>query len=261
MIYNKTVSIKNVIAKVYRDLDLKEEDVFINFLEWSAEALEKIGAFTQLESKQHKVDIHNYRGELPDDLVYLTLVTYNNYPILPTSNAVDPLQVDTSPASNRPYAFYQNKIQNTTFVAQTGFEGDNSQTIFDNITYKITNGCIKTSIQNGCLNIVYEAMPLDCDGFPLIPDYVEFKEAVYWYINMKYSYAMWRRGEIRDGIYQDAEHNWHWYCQQAANKAMIPDLGKLENIKRSYLSLKPRTEEFLNFYNNLNSSSRTSNPY
>ena len=95
-------------------------------------------------------------------------------------------------------------------------------------------------------------MPTDSEGYPLIPDYAEFKEAIYWYINMKYSYAFWRRGEIRDGIYQDAEQKWHWYCQQAANKGMMPDLGQLENIKRSYLSLRPKTEQFKNFYSNLN---------
>lgn len=248
----RTVSVKNVIAKVYRDLDLREEDNFINFIEWSAEALEKIGAFTQLESKHYNVPISNYRGELPDDLVYLTPVTYRNYPILPTSNAIDPIKIDTQSSSTAPYAFYQNKIKNKVFVDDAGFIDNNTAVKFDNITYKISNGCIKTSVENGILEIVYEAMPIDCDGYPLVPDYVEFKEAVYWYINMKYTYSGWRRGEIRDGVYQDTEKNWHWYCQQAANKAMIPDLGKLENIKRSYLSLRPRTEQFKKFYDTLN---------
>lgn len=253
MIYSgKTTSIKTVIAKVYRDLDLKEEDSFINFLEWSSEALEKIGAFTQLESRHKILNIDNYRAELPNDLVYLTLVTFNNYPILPTENVIDPIKIDTLSSSTRPYAFYENKIKNKVFVADSGFEGNNTATKFDNVKYKISNGCIKTSVCNGCIEIVYEAMPLDDDGYPLIPDYVEYKEALYWYINWKYSYAYWRRGEIRDGIYQDAETKWHFYCQQAANKAMIPDLGKLENIKRSYLSLRPRTEQFKTFYDGLN---------
>ncbi len=254
MIYSgKTVSVKNVIAKVYRDLDLREEDVFINFLEWSAEALEKIGAFTQLESKNADVTISNYRGELPDDLVYLTMVTYNNYPILPTTNTIDPIKIDTSHNTAPQYAFHQAKIQNAVFVnADTGFEGQNTPYTYDNVNYKITNGCIKTAIQTGCLKIVYQAMPTDSEGYPLVPDYVEFKEALYWYINMKYTYSQWRRGEVRDGVYKDASDNWNFYCQQAANKAMIPDLGQLENIKRSYLTLRPRTEQFKNFYNDLN---------
>lgn len=255
MIYSgQVVSVKTVIAKVYRDLDLREEDNFINFLEWSAEALEKIGAFTQLESKSEDITINNYVGRLPDDLVYLTSVGYNGFPILPTENLTGPLIIDNTQPSIPQYAFYQKKIQNAVFVASSGFEGDNSQIKYDKLTYKIVNGCIKTGIISGCLKIGYEAMPLDFEGYPLVPNYVEFKEALYWYIVMKYTYPLWRRGEVRDGIKEDAEHNWHWYCQQAANKAMIPDLNHLENIKRSYLSLRPKTEQFRNFFNNLNST-------
>src|ERR1700758_1636807 len=194
MIYSGNVtSVKTVIAKVYRDLDLREEDNFINFLEWSAEALEKIGAFTQLESRRDEVEINNYVGRLPDDLVYLDLVTYKNYPILPTDNSIDPLKIDNTQPDIPQYAFYQNKIENAVFVASSGFEGDNTQIKFDKLTYKISNGCIKTGIQNGYLKIVYQAMPLDYEGYPLVPDYVEFKEALYWYIVMKYTYPLWRR--------------------------------------------------------------------
>lgn len=47
----KTISLKQIIAKVYRDLQLKEEDNFIDFIEWGAEALEQIGVFEQLTTK------------------------------------------------------------------------------------------------------------------------------------------------------------------------------------------------------------------
>jgi len=257
MIYSgKTTSVKVVIAKLYRDLDLKEEDVFINFLEWSAEALEKIGAFTQLENKTECLSINNYRGELPADLVYLNQVSYNGYAILPSSNSFGSIKLDTSSPNTAPYAFYQNKIENTIFInpADSGLYMLNNRGLYDRVTYTIQNGCIKTSFNIGTLDISYQALPIDCDGYPLVPDYVEFREALYWYINMKYSYAMYRRGELRDGVYNHAEERWHWYCQQAANKAMIPDLNTLESIKRSFLTLKPKTEQFRNFFNDLNSN-------
>lgn len=266
MIYSgKTTSVKTVIAKVYRDLDLKEEDIFINFLEWSAEALEKIGAFTQLESKvtDPPIRIHNYKGDLPDDLVYINQVSFNGYPILPASNSFGPIRIDNNGSpSNQPYAFYEDKIQNTIFVnpADSGLYTLNKG-LYERVTYTISNGCIKTSFCSGFLEISYQAMLIDCDGYPLVPDYVEFREALYWYINMKYSYSLWRRGEIRDGIYQHSQEQWHWYCQQAANKAMIPDLNTLESIKRSFLCLRPRVEQFRNFFEDLNKTNNTSNSY
>lgn len=267
MIYSgKNTSVKVVIAKLYRDLDLREEDIFINFLEWSAEALEKIGTFTQLETKitEPPIDIHNYKGHLPDDLVYINSVSLNGYPILPSTNPFGPVKLDLpGTSSSAPYAFYEDKIQNTVFVnpGDSGLYTLNSRGLYERVTYQISNGCIKTSICNGCLEISYQAMPIDSDGFPLVPDYVEFREALYWYINMKYSYSLWRRGELRDGIYQHAQEQWHWYCQQAANRAMIPDLNTLESIKRSFLCLRPRTEQFRNFYNDLNKTNNHNQYY
>lgn len=262
MIYSgKTTSVKVVIAKLYRDLDLKEEDLFINFLEWSAEALEKIGAFTQLETKScDPIEINNFKGELPTDIVYINQVSFNGYPILPASNSFGPIKIENNGSpSNAPYAFYEDKIQNTVFVnpADSGLYTLNKG-LYERVTYSIGGGCIKTSFCNGFLEISYQAMPIDEEGYPLVPDYVEFREALYWYINMKYSYSMWRRGEIRDGIYQHAQEQWHWYCQQAANKAIIPDLSTLESIKRSFLCLHPKVEQFRNFFNDLNKTNNKS---
>lgn len=265
MIYSgKNTSVKVIIAKLYRDLDLKEDDVFIDFLEWSAEALEKIGAFTQLETKIKDVNIHNYRGELCEDLVYINSVSFNGYPILPSTSPLGPIKIDLKGSpSDAPYAFYEDKIQNKVFVnpADSGLYTLNNRGLYERVTYQINNGCIKTSFHDGCLKISYQAMPIDDDGFPLVPDYVEFREALYWYINMKYSYSLWRRGELRDGIYVHAQEQWHWYCQQAANKAMIPDLNTLESIKRSFLCLRPRTEQFRNFFNDLNKTNNHSSYY
>lgn len=249
MIYSgKTTSVKEVIAKIYRDLSLTEETPQIDFIEWAAEALEKIGAFTQLETKTESVTINNYKGELPTDFVYPHIITYNGYPIVQTTSITqDPPRISRESYPPQ-YSPYIEKYQNATFVAHTGFEHPDE--ITNPLTsYMISNGCIKVGVQSGYLKIVYAALPLDCDGYPLVPDYVEFKEAIYWYINMKYSYAEWRRGSIRDGVYKDAERNWHWYCQQAANKAMIPDLAMMENIKRNYLQLKPDVYRFEKLFN------------
>jgi|SRR5882757_372889 len=254
MIYSGiTTSVKTVIAKVYRDLQIQEEESFIDFVEWSAEALEKIGTFNQLEAKPATVEIHNYKGVLPDGFVYPIIVSHNNHPILPTSNASEePIKIDINTYPPR-YSPYPEKYENATFVADSGFEKNRSMAD-QKITYNISNGYIKVGFPSGKLKIVFACLPLDCDGLPLIPDYVEFKEAVYWYINMKYSYAQWRRGSLPDRVYMDAEKSWHWYCQQAANKARIPDLPMMESMKRSYLSLKPRINEFMTSFNNLNTT-------
>ena len=46
------------------------------------------------------------------------------------------------------------------------------------LTYKIQGNCIFTSIENGNIEIAYEAINVDKDGYPLIPDNESFKMAL-----------------------------------------------------------------------------------
>jgi hypothetical protein len=87
MIY-KLTSVKRVIAKVFTDLDLKEGDHRVSDLvEWSGEALEKIGAFPSFVNKvtgkdsQPFLEVSNYQAKLPNDFHNMVQVSYS-----PTQN-------------------------------------------------------------------------------------------------------------------------------------------------------------------------------
>jgi hypothetical protein len=83
MIYNLT-SVKRVIAKVFTDYDLQEGDHRISdMIEWSGEALEKIGGFPSFETKVCGKDdlplleISNYQVQLPCDFYNMVQVGYS----------------------------------------------------------------------------------------------------------------------------------------------------------------------------------------
>ncbi len=83
MLY-KTVSVKNVIAKVFSDLDLTEGTHRISdMITWAGEALEKIGAFPSLVTKVTGMDdiplleVTNYQAVLPYDFHRLVQVAYS----------------------------------------------------------------------------------------------------------------------------------------------------------------------------------------
>lgn len=80
----KLVSVKSVLAKVIADLDLSEEDIKISdFREWCGEAVEKIGAVTQLVTKVGGVEgapilkLNGHQAALPCDLHQLHQVGYS----------------------------------------------------------------------------------------------------------------------------------------------------------------------------------------
>lgn len=83
MIY-KLISSSEIIAKIFADLDIKEENQRISdMLEWVSEAVEKIGAVTQLKRTVSGSDdapylqiIHN-QAQLPVDLFRLNGLQYS----------------------------------------------------------------------------------------------------------------------------------------------------------------------------------------
>ena len=83
MIY-KTCSVKRVIAKVFTDNDLQEEQHRVSdMIEWAGSALEKIGAFSSFINKVAGKDgvrpliLLNYQTKLPCDFHKLIQVAYS----------------------------------------------------------------------------------------------------------------------------------------------------------------------------------------
>lgn len=248
MLYGNKVSLKNIITKVYRDLQLKEEDVFLDMIEWGAEALEQIGAFNQLDHiVNEELCINMYKAPLPLGLVALTGLLYHDRPLVPNTNIYGPAKEGVPiPGISPPYSINEAKIENTIFVNTT------LRNQLENDGYQIQHGYIKTPFKEGKLYISYDKMPIDCEGYPEVPDEVSFREAVYRYIVYKWMYPKVITGEINDRLLQDAEQKWHWYCNQAGAKAMSPDLNQLEAIKRNFIAQKPNLNMFDNFFKDLN---------
>lgn len=289
MIY-KLTSIKKVIAKVFTDLDLKEGDHRISdIIEWSGEALEKIGAFPQFVNKvagKNNVpllELSNYQARLPYDLHKLIQVSYastTNGPYYPmrtasgsfdweipsdTTSTVETVAADSSIVSlamsmyDLSYEEALSKINtesSTRTLLNNLLKQDNDLTQSGgstinthDYTYVINDNYIKTNVSSGYLMIAYQAIPTDGDGYPMIPDMVSFHEAIYWYVNMKLIYPKWQMGQIRDAVYYDARRSWNYYCKQAYGDALMPDRDEMESVKNTWLKLVPEINSHSNFFN------------
>lgn len=245
MLNKNTVSVKTIIAKIYRDLQLTEEENFVDYIEWCAEALDFIHVYPQYTHHKQCIQVSNHKGELPCDYIQLESLEYKGTSLRYSTGSFGPRDTTKTVEYLTPYSFNQDKIKNVLLLDGTNIiEGLDS--------FSISNGYIKTSFREGKINILYVAMELDEEGYPLIPDHQSFKEALYWYCVYKYLYAKVLRGEIQAQLYTDAYQKWLWYCNQSGAEALMPDLITLENIKRSYLSLRPRPNMASNFFNELN---------
>ncbi len=117
------------------------------------------------------------------------------------------------------------------------------------LEYKIVPNYIKTNVKEGYLMVSYNAIPTDCDGYPMIPDNESFMEAIFWYINMKLLYIDWRTGNGTRDMYYDAKGTWNFYVKQAYGNALMPaSLDEMESIKNAWIRLLPNMNAGDNFF-------------
>lgn len=248
MIY-KLVSINKVISKVFTDLDLQEGlHRTLDFVEWGAEALKKIGAFpamtTRVVGKEGipLLEIDNYQAKLPGDLHTINQVAYADN----VNGPFYPMRYATGSFSGNHEV--TNATTDSTSDQNRRIKTENGTVYSGDYTYVITGGYIKTNLKTGYLMISYQGIPVDENGFPMIPDDESFLEAIYWYINMKLTYPEWKAGRVRDAVYYDAKSSWNYYRKQAYGNAMMPDGDQLEAIKNIWLKLVPEINASQTFY-------------
>ncbi len=289
MVY-KLTSVQSIIAKVFTDLDLKEGDHRISdMIEWAGESLEKIGAFPQMSNKVLGKDgllpltITNYQAVLPYDFHNLIQIGYStkaegpyysmrygtgslDYGSEVTDTSTDPdavsdsdlviLTMDLYDLSYTEALAYLNnnddKRQLVTHLLRTErATKTGSTTVTSDYTYVMVDKYIKTNQEDGYLMVAYQAIPTDADGYPMVPDRVSYKEAIYWYINMKLMYVQWKLGQVRDAVYYDAKRSWNYYCKQAYGDAMMPNQEQMESIKNTWLRMVPELGEHEGFFTTL----------
>jgi len=220
------ISIKQVISKLYRDLNLQDESRWEDMVEWSAEALEQIGAYMQYTHKSVTVKAENYRISLPCDFHKVVALEHKGEHLRYLSGDFDTY-------------YHQNDSKNLRSSSTYG--------------YNINSAFINTNFREGDIIFSYLAVPVDSEGFPLVPDNISYKEAIFWYILMKLFLGGF---EHKFFSYDQAEARWHHYCSQARGKANMPNSDMYESIKNQWNRLKPIMNNHTSFNANLSNSER-----
>jgi hypothetical protein len=220
------ISIKEVISKVYRDLNLQDESRWEDMIEWSAEALEQIGAYMQYVHKTQTLEVEDYRVALPCDFHKVVAIEHSGDHLRYLSGDFDTY-------------YHTGDSKNLRSSSAYG--------------YNINSAFINTNFKEGKIIFAYLAMPTDSEGFPLVPENVSYKEAVFWYILMKLFLGGF---EHKIFSYEQAEVRWHHYCSQARGKANMPNADGMESLKNQWNRLKPVMTNHNTFNTGLSDSER-----
>ena len=233
------------------------------------------------------LEIVDYQVKLPCDITTMNQVAYSSsengpfYPMTYSSSSFDAQipnttvpSIVTETTNEGPVVKLAMSLYNETYVqalerintnpvireqlagllynTSPASTGRDTGSLSNDYTYVVSGNYIKTNLRTGYLMISYQAVPVDNEGYPMIPDNESFEEAIYWYINMKLTYPEWKMGRVRDAVYYDAKSSWNFYRKQAYATALMPNTDQLESIKNAWLRLVPEIDEHSTFFSHLN---------
>jgi hypothetical protein len=211
----KNISCKYVIAKIYRDLLLEDQNYDNDIIEWIGEALYFIGSASQFVQKNQELEIADFKAILPP-LVSLRQVKYYN---------------------EEEDQWLLIEFNNSTFDPHE----DDSPNLFIKTeeSYTLNPNYIQTTFETGKVLLSFTSFPVDEEGFPLVPDNQYFREALFWYCFRQ----IILRGyipRVQEITYEFADNKWKFYCTAARNQANYPDISEYERFRQLWVGLIPK---------------------
>lgn len=190
---------------------------------YTVEFLRLMGCGKIFTDKSKKVEIKDYRGLIPCDAIEVIMVRAkkgNGYIyMVPTSSV---------------------------------FYTDEDMATESKCTYKISGRVIYTSIKEGEVEIAYKAMPVDDDGFPLIPDNQSLIKALELYIKKEMFTILFEMGFVHQYVFNDICQEYTFYAAQAKNSLEIPNYSEMQNLMKNMSSFIIRPDEHKNGFKDLN---------
>jgi len=249
MIYT-SVSIKSVVAKLIRNTRINDSSYMSDLLEWIPEAMGMLRTNNELKPCYKTISIKNYHGKFPCGLLSLDAVEYEGARLREGSTQA---HVASMPS-------FLTNIDGTSSVYITDTDVTIENHIDSRISgsdiaavsfgtsafYKVQMDYIQTSFEEGNIKIYFHKMPVDVQGYPLIPGNENYKEALYWYMRAKLIEAGWQ-----DPLFSwdKCFHMWeHIYAPRAINEIRYPSVDRMERLLRSTVRLIPPQHFYTDFF-------------
>ena len=230
------VSVKTILSKLYRDLSINKEINESAIIEWCNECLLKIGAYSQFKEISTCITLNCGKAELPCGFYKLVDIAYNNFPLHWATNTL---------ASN-----YQCEGCQIPYCCT-------DYNFYINDGYIITNIDCKNNFEHSNkLCVVYLGMPIDDEGYPMIPDDVYFSEACAKYCTYMLDYQDWRKGQLADKVFQKSEQDYLFYVRSAKGAANMPNAAQLENLKNILVRLIPQQNAYNSHFKHISKQER-----
>lgn len=218
----RNVTVKSIIAQVYRDFKPSHSGWISDAVEWIGDALGIMKISSGLVQKSKEIKVVDNKALIPCDIEMLLGVEMNNMR-LPRTGGVNVTKSCSC-------------LQNLVCHPEYG--------------YSLNPRYILLPFKEGCITVHYEGVPTDCDGYPEVPDEPFCKKAITWYIMMQLCSRGYKHPVFN---YKDCEQRWELTYPKAQNASILNDIDSLQLFSKSWLGLA-RGTNFVNQFFNMNQS-------
>lgn len=195
---SSTVSVGTILWKILNN-PLASSLTYDEAAEFAVEAIRLIGAPLMYGDINEEVKIKEYKGKLPNDILFI-----------------------------RGVRGIENNIAYREATATFHKSSNHNETT--EFTYTIEKGIIFTSVKETCVEVAYKGLHKDEAGYPLIVDNQKVKLAIEYYILDRYFEPMWMMGKLSDKAYNKISQERHFYMAAANNSMQMPSPDKMESI-------------------------------
>lgn len=210
------VNIRRVLDSIMRH-PLMQGMSLETAVDYTVEFMRIIGVPDMFLEKTEVLEIENYRALLPCDYYRM-------------------IQVRSTERGHPAFRYADDSFHMSQCKCQNDIE-------CHDLTYKIQGSVIFTSLQDGRIEIAYQAIATDIDGYPLLPDNSSFLRALELYIKKKWFTVMFDMGKISVAVLQNTQQEYAWAagdCQTEFNRL---SLDKAESFFNSWRTLIIRDNE------------------
>lgn len=200
-------NIRVILDKILRHPLMQDMSLEIA-IDYTIDFMRIVGCPNMFEEKVTTLDVNSYKAYLPDDY----------------------------------YQINQIKLDNIT-LRYSGDSFHMSNPGSKDLTYKIQGNFIYTSFEEGEIEVSYQAIATDEQGFPLIPDNSSFTRALELYIKKQWFTILFDTGKLHGSILSNVQQEYAWAvgdCQSEFNRLSI---DKAESFYNSWRTLLIRDRE------------------
>lgn len=199
-------NIRIILDKLMRH-PLLQDMTLETAVDYTIDFMRLIGTPTIFEEKTKVIEVHNYRAQLPCDYYQM-------------------IQIRKEGEENYSFRY-----------SSDSFHMSNNKVNYPDYTYKIQGDVIFFSIKEGKVEITYEAIAVDSEGYPLIPDNSSFTRALELYIKKQWFTIQFDLGKLSAPVLQNTQQDYAVAVRDCQTEFVRLSIDKAESLFNSWRTL------------------------